>query len=196
MSTVVHNPTNRLEEKFQETFTGQYLGKTFDIKPGAKIELEDKTARHLLNNFAPRGLISLVYGDEGSKEEKKIKDALERNRAFKIKQINDLNQKNSANKHMGLPYLEPTKIIRRYAEEMGAKLEESYKIDDTQLQKTQALEKENIDLKTQMALMNEKMNQILEQINKPVKEIKEGGEIFEDIPMTKNGKPDKRFKGG
>lgn len=73
MSTVVHNPTDRLEEKFQETFTGQYLGKTFDIKPGAKIELEDKTARHLLNNFAPRGLISLVYGDEGSKEEKKNK---------------------------------------------------------------------------------------------------------------------------
>ena len=165
MSSVLYNPTDKLDEEFQETFPGMYLGKAIDIKPGAKIELDDKAARHLLNNFASRGLISLVYGDDGEKEEKKIKTALDRNRTFKIKQINDYNEKNEARKHQGLPYLWPHKQVKAYAKEFGAKLIESYKIDDAQLQKSKELEDENIKLKVQMAEMNGKMEKLMEMVS-------------------------------
>lgn len=186
MSSVLWNPTDRLEEEFAESFIGQHLGVEVRVDPGQKLKVSDKTAKHILNIFAPRGLISLDYGDD---EEKRAEEALERNRTFKIKQINDYNEKNEARKHMGLPYLWPHKQIKIYAKEFGAKLIESYKIDDAQMAKTQALEKENLDLRAQMSEMNEKMNLLLERMDGEDKEPKE----VPEVPLTKNGKPDKRF---
>ena len=190
MATVLYNATDRLEKKFQEIFKGQYLGKGIRVLPGQKLKVPDATARHLLTQFAPRGLISLDFGDE-DKIEEIAKEGLERNRAFKVKQLNDFNEKNSARKHMGLPYLWPTATLKLYAEEIGVKLVESYQVDDAQLQKVQTLEVENKTLRDQMAEMNEKMNQILEQMTKPEPEEEET-----DTPLTKEGKADKRFKGG
>lgn len=189
MSTVLFNPTNKLDEKFQELFRGQYLGVGQIIKPGQKVKVPDATARHLLNELAPRGLISLDYGDA---EEARAKEGLERNREFKVKQLNDFNEKNSARKHQGLPYLWPTPTLKLYAEEIEVKLVESYQVDDAQLQKVNTLETENKDLREQMKEMNDKMNQILEQMTKP----EENTDKEEtDIPTTKSGQPDKRFKG-
>ncbi len=189
MATVLFNPTHKLDKKFQEIFKGQYLGKGIRVEPGQKLKVPDATARHLLNELAPRGLISLEYGDE-EKVEEIAKEGLERNREFKVRQLNDFNEKNSARKHMGLPYLWPTPTLKLYAEEIGVKLVESYQVDDAQLQKVNTLETENKDLRDQMKEMNEKMNQILEQMTKP-----EPKEEEADIPTTKSGQPDKRFKG-
>ncbi|MCK4826052.1 hypothetical protein KA005_60450, partial [bacterium] len=200
MATVLFNPTDRLEEKFQGLFRGHYLGKGIGVKPGEKVKVPDATARHLLNELAPRGLISLDFGDE---EEERAKEGLERNREFKVKQLRDFNEKNSARKHQGLPYLWPTKTLKLYAEEIGVKLVESYQVDDAQLQKVKTLETENQDLREQMKEMNEKMNQILEQMTRPEentdkeeinKEIPEDQPKDEEVPTTKFGARDKRFK--
>lgn len=189
METVLYNPTDKLDKKFQEMFRGQYLGKGIRIEPGQMLKVPDPTARHLLNELAPRGLLSLNFGDN---TEEKAKEGLERNRAFKVKQLNDFNEKNSARKHQGLPYLWPMDHLKLYAEEIGVKLVESYQVDDAQLQKVQTLEKENKELKDQMTGMNEKMNQILDQMKEP--EVKEFVEEI-NAPLTKDGKVDKRFKG-
>ena len=198
MANVLFNPTHKLDKKFQESFGGQYLGKGIWIEPGQKVKVPDATARHLLNELSPRGLMSLDFGDE-EKIDEITKEGLERNRAFKVKQLNDFNEKNSARKHMGLPYLWPVKHLKLYAEEIGVKLVESYQVDDAQLQKVKGLEEENKALRDQMSDMNEKMTQILEQITKPefVKEDPLTDSILEDpeTPLTKDGRPDKRFKG-
>ncbi len=198
MANVLFNPTDGLEKKFQESLDGFYMGKKIDIGPGKKVKVQDAAARHLLNELGPRGLLSLDYDDAG-KEKEIAKEGLDRNRAFKVKQLNDFNEKNSARKHRGLEYLWPTKTLKLYAEEIGVKLVESYQIDDAQLQKVKSLEEENTILRTQMTEMNEKMNQILEQITKPefVKEDPLTDPILEDpeTPLTKSGVPDKRFKG-
>lgn len=197
MATVLFNPTNKLDKKFHELFRGQYLGKGIRIEAGQKLKVPDATARHLLNELAPRGLLSLDFGDD---DEERAKEGLERNREFKVKQINDFNEKNSARKHQGLPYLWPTDTIKLYAEEIGVILVESYQVDDAQLQKVKTLETENQTLKDQMVEMSQKMNQILDQITKsePVEDpltdpILE--DPIEETPLTKSGKPDKRFKG-
>lgn len=189
MSTVLFNCTDRLGEEFAEPFVGQYLGLEVRIDPGQKLKVSDPTARHILNVFAPRGLISLDYGDD---EEKRAEEALERNRAFKIKQINDYNEKNEARKHQGLPYLWPHKQIKVYAKEFGAKLIESYKIDDAQIKKTEALEKENTDLKTQMSELMKEFSELKDLLKGGNAKVEE--EIPEEIPRTKDGKFDKRYK--
>lgn len=198
MATVLYNPTHKLDKEFQEIFKGQYLGKGIRVEPGQKLKVPDATARHLLNELSPRGLMSLDFGDE-DKIDEITKEGLERNRTFKVKQLNDFNEKNSARKHMGLPYLWPSKFLKLYAEEIGVKLVESYQVDDAQLQKVKGLEEENKALRDQMSDMNEKMTQILEQITKPefVKEDPLTDPILEDqeTPLTKDGRPDKRFKG-
>lgn len=164
MGVVLFNPTDGLEEKFQETFIGHHMGTRYDIKPGQKLKVTDKAGSHFKNEFAARGLVFLDFGDD---PEEQAKIGLERNRAFKVKQINDFNEKNSANKHRGLPYLWPTPTLKVYAQEIGVKLVESYQVDDAQLQKVKMLEEENLTLKTQIGEMNEKLNQVLEQITKP-----------------------------
>jgi len=162
MSTVVYNPTDKLGEEFQEEFRGHYMGVGIGITPGQKIKLPDAKARHLLNEFAPRGLVALDYGDD---EEKRANEGLERNRNFKLKQLNDFNEKNEARKHMGLPYLWPTETLKRYAKEIGVKLTESYKVDDAQLQRAKALEEENKNLRSQMAEMNEKFEKLMSMVS-------------------------------
>ncbi len=172
MAVVLYNPTEKLEEKFQESLDGFYMGKKIEVGPGKKVKVQDAAARHLLNELGPRGLISLDYDDAG-KEKERAKEGLERNRAFKVKQLNDFNEKNSARKHRGLEYIWPADHIKLYAKEIGVKLVESYQIDDAQLQKVKTLETDNQALREQIAGMNEKMNQILEQMTKPEDEDKE-----------------------
>lgn len=213
MATVLFNPTHKLDKKFQESLDGFYMGRKIDVGPGKKVKVQDGAARHLLNELGPRGLISLDYDDAGNEEER-AKEGLERNRAFKIKQLNDFNEKNAARKHRGLEYLWPTVTIKLYAEEIGVKLVESYQIDDAQLQEVQRLKGENTALKEQMTEMNEKMTQILDQLAKPETEtetksdaepekvnpvldtILNEDEKDQEGPLTKEGKRDKRFRGG
>ncbi len=201
MASVLYNPTGKLDKKFQEIFKGQYLGKGMRVEPGQKLKVPDATARHLLNELSPRGLMSLDFGDE-DKIDEITKEGLERNRTFKVKQLNDFNEKNSARKHMGLPYLWPSKFLKLYAEEIGVKLVESYQVDDAQLQKVKGLEEENKALRDQMSDMNEKMNQILNYMPKPAGPDTRFGSVEDPVPnvdgttpLTKDGVPDKRFKG-
>lgn len=160
MATVLWNPTDRLGEKFQEVFSGHYLGVGTKIDPGKKIKVDDARARHLLNTLSIRGLVSLDYGDD-SNLDTIAEEALKRNRDFKIKQVNEHNERNEARKAIGLPFLIPTPTLRLYAEELGEDLVQPYRVKDQDRGRVTELEKENAVLREQINSMNEKLNLIL-----------------------------------
>ena len=168
MATVVYNPTDLLPKAYQEIFNGHYKGVGKNIKPGDKIKMDDPAANHLLNEFGPRGLVSLNYGDEDKLQEI-IDGALKRNRDYKIKQVEELNQRNESRKTIGLPYLIPTDKLKLYAEELGEDLIQPYRIKDAEKQRVTDVEKENIALREQIKGMNDKFDLLLAQMgHKPV----------------------------
>ena len=207
MAMVLFNPTHKLEKEFQETFKTHYMGIGYFIKPGEKIKFPDPAARHILTEFSSRGLVVLEYGDE-EKIAEKTQEGLEKNKEFKLKQLNAFNETNEAHKHQGLPYLWPKPFLKAYAKEFGLKLIESYKVDDAHLQRAKELRDENIELKQQMKDMNEKFEKLMDVVSDKLSIKPDNDEITinpeddehkedeTDIPTTKDGKPDKRFKGG
>lgn len=183
MPGVIYNPTDRLGKEFQEEFRGHYMGVGFGIEPGQKVKFDNPgKVRHILNEFSPRGLVALEYGDE-EKIDEIAEKGLERNRHFKVKQINDFNEKNSARKHRGLEYLWPTDTIKHYAKEIGVKLVESYQIDDAQLQKVKTLEDENKALKGQIGDLNVKFEKLMDMMsNQGAKVTEEMAPEAEEVP--------------
>ena len=138
MSVVLYNPTN---EFMRMTFAGR----SFPMVPDAKVKVSDSCGKHLLNQYTARGLCSLDFGDQDNIG--KIRDeGRARNRAFKIRCIDDHNQKNVERKGSGLPYLHPTKQLLQYAKELEVGLLEPYRIDDA----SAAIKKENEDLKSRL----------------------------------------------
>lgn len=194
MATVIFNPTSRLPKAYQEIFNGHYKGVGKNIKPGEKIKMDDPAANHLLNEFGPRGLVSLNYGDE-DKIEEIIVGALKRNREYKIKQVEELNQRNESRKAIGLPFLVPTAKLKLYAEELGEELIEPYRIKDKEKERVSDLEKENIDLKGQIKGMNEKMDMLIKMMGAE-KEPVEDEEVEEEETVEANqGKALKKILG-
>jgi len=193
MAIVLYNPTDKIGE-FGEIFNGHYMGRGINIKPGDKIKVLDAAAKHLLTEFGSRGLIALEYGDN---EEMRAEEGLANNRAFKVKQINKFNEENEARKHTGLRYNWPSDKIKAYAKEIGVKLTESYKIDDVQVQASERLIKENQELRDMVMDQNKRIEQMMNVMMN-----KMGGNqgdtsislTNDEIPVTKSGKPDGRYK--
>jgi len=161
MGTVLFNPTN-------EELSAQHQGvdviiPAYPVK-GHMVEVDDRRARHILNILGPRGLTTLIYGDEGEKKEAKAKSGRERNRAFKRKQVIDFNQLNMANKHGRKDYLYPGQQLKDYADEVGIKLEEPYSAPDEGREKISTLIDEvktkDTKIKEQGKQLNELQNQV------------------------------------
>jgi hypothetical protein len=153
MSTVIYNPTN-------ETFLGTYVGEDTIIGPDEKIKVDDARANHFLNKFGRRGLIPLDYGDEGDVFEKKVRAALEKNKAFKEKAVSTYNQTNLFRKHQNLEYMQPPKHVKAYAEELGLKLIQPYMPEDTETPRMRELESENKSKDKQISDMQSQINEL------------------------------------
>lgn len=148
------NPTS-------EDFEGmQYAGISIGLKAGEKQIFAIKCAAHLLNAFGQRGLTSLTYGSD---EEKVGKEAIQRNLDFKTKQVVDYNQRNENRKAMQLGYLPPTKILKKYALELGLKLLEPYTVRDEERAGISEGKKEDEALRAELAELRETMKQFMEQ---------------------------------
>lgn len=108
------NPTD-------ETFEMQFEGRMYRLEPGGKAKVSEPCGKHLLTGFGQRGLTSLEYGDEDQIE--KIRgDALSLNRAFKMRQVVEYNQRNESRKQMNMPFLLPPEHIRKYAKDLNIEL--------------------------------------------------------------------------
>jgi hypothetical protein len=175
MAIILFNPTN-------EDFETQYTGETIMILAGAKIKVDDPRGRHILNTLGPRGLVTLEYGDEGAGEDKKANDGISRNKAFKRKQVLDFNQNNQQRLQGKMPYLSPSRQLKKYAEELGIGLEEPYKVIDSANEEMARLiaEKESLEksnkkkdaalevLQSQVADLTSKFHDFLTLAGKPV----------------------------
>jgi len=201
MGTVLFNPTN-------EELKAQHQGVDVIIPAypakGHMVEVDDRRARHILNILGPRGLTTLIYGDEGDKKEKKAKSGVERNKVFKRKQVVDFNQLNLSNKHSNKDYLYPGKQLKEYADEIGIKLEEPYSVPDEGREKVSALMdevktkdttiknqgKQLGELQKQVSGLSSQLASLLEMMKQPEKaepvvelskEQKEAGEYLEEV---------------
>jgi hypothetical protein len=123
---VLVNPTN-------EDLDYQYGGLSYSIparkdgKNGTK-KVQDSEGHHALNSLTSRGMTKIEYDDEGQpiNGEKNETDAIERNRQFKIRQINTYNYRNQQRKASGQSYDVPTPAVMRYAVELGIDLLQPY----------------------------------------------------------------------
>lgn len=139
MSTVLFNPTN-------EDMKAQYIGEVTFIKAGEKKKVDDKRARHILNNLGPRGLMTLDYGDEGEQEKKKAELGRRRNHDFKKTQVLRFNMQNDQRSERKLPYQAPDDFMKSYAEEVGIPLIQPYRPSSEESDRMAALTQEREDL--------------------------------------------------
>lgn len=157
MAMILFNPTN-------EDFETQYIGETVLIKPGAKIRVDDPRGRHVLNTLGPRGLVALEYGDEGEGEEKKKQRGIERNLAFKRKQVIDFNTMNEQRFQAKQPYLTPTSKIKEYAKELGIGLREPYNVEDAAMKEMSELKKKLAEKTEEVSAKDNSINELKNQV--------------------------------
>jgi chromosome segregation ATPase len=182
MAIVLMNPTN-------ERFEGLYIGTVTVIEPGQKVKVDDQRGKFLLNELGPRGLIPLEYGDEGEVERRKAEGGRRRNLEFKKKQVVRYNQMNEARSNQKLPYVEPTKEIKLYAEELGIGLLEPYKFQDDQAERMATL-REEVTAKDRLiaakdrdlAAMQNQMTGMQDQLNQLMALIKGNGDGRAEAP--------------
>ena len=153
MSVIVFNPTN-------ETMGAQHIGEDIVLPPDSKVKMSDSRAKHVLNILGPRGLMTLEFGDENRIEEKRAQ-GVERNLAFKKRQVQRHNQQNEAQKRGGRPWLEPPAHIKAYADELGLELVEPYSERADERGMVQSLIAQNQQFQNQMAAMQTQMADLL-----------------------------------
>jgi hypothetical protein len=149
---VVWNPT-------VDDFDLQYAGFSFTIKAGEKRHLEINCANYALTAMGPRGLTSLVYGDE-ARESQIGADAISRNKEFKTRQIVLYNQQNENRKHMNLGYLPPADHLKKYALELGLKLLEPYSVRDEERNAISQTKAVNEDLSARLSAQDKEMAEL------------------------------------
>lgn len=177
MSTILLNPTDEILEGF-------HIGERYKFKPNDKMKVSDRAGRHLMTHLSNRGLTILEYGDD---EKEKAEEGLERNQAFKMKQISNFNQLNEANKIQGLPYATPPKMVDQYAKEMGVDLKQPYIVENVQMQNQNEIKNENAELKEQMAELQKQLN-ILINDKVAQKESNKEAEESMDKAVVKKGR--------
>ena len=150
MSKMLWNPTN-------EVLSYPFGGITYSLQPGEKKKVEDGAGKHLLHNLGVRGLTVLEYD---CNEEKIRKDAIERNRDFKRKQVIEYNQRNETRKQTNMAYLAPTKEVKDYAIELGMGLLEPFTPRDAEREGMARLADENKTLKDTLAELTNKLNSL------------------------------------
>lgn len=177
MAITLWNPTT-------ETFVMQFEGRTLILNAGQLMKVTESCGKFLLGGFGQRGLTSLEYGDD---DEKIRNDALERNRAFRVKQVVDYNQRNEARKQMNLPYLNPPELIRQYARELGIDIIAPFTVRAEENARIQQLEDINTKLSTALEEERSERKKMSDQINALMK-MMQPEKPSEELPPKKEAK--------
>lgn len=184
MSKVLLNPTN-------EDLSSFYNGLDVVIKrypeDGCRKEVSDPCANHLITALGKRGLCVLQYGDHGEKEEAKAEAGRKRNLEFKKTQVIQHNRQNEDHKQTNRPYISPSDIVRKYAEELGLSLMEPYHVKDMQSEEMGTLRKQVAQLLETVAALTAQLSTF--QSPSPIKEaapdlIKENRKRYASLTKT------------
>jgi len=158
MAMILFNPTD-------EDFEGQYVGEQVIIKAGSKVKVDDPRGRHIINSLGNRGLVTLEYGDEGEGELAKGKIGIERHKNFMRKQVLDFNQINEGRFQSKMPYLTPTKQVKRYAQVMGMGIREPYNVEDAANAELSTVLAQNKELQAQVAKKDTALETLQAQVS-------------------------------
>ena len=178
MAITLFNPTN-------EDFKAQYGGSSFIIPAypdeGHMVRVDDAKGNHILNQFGPRGLTSLDYGDEGDVKEKKAEDGRRRNLEFKRKQVSIYNRDNESRKARQLEYIDPPDFIKEYAKEIGVGLIAPYEVADIKNEEIAQLRAEKNEMKGMLDKQAKQIEDLIALVQKNVIPKTEDQEIQESI---------------
>jgi hypothetical protein len=150
----------------QDALPFQYSGLSYTLEPGKRMKVDEAMGNHVLNSMGNRGMTRLVFDDEGKSvnEEGLAKDALERNKDFKIRQVYVYNERNERRKAAGQAYDPPTKQVKEYAVELGISLLKPYDMQDAEKGQIGKLTEENQELRTSLTSLTKQMNEMMEMI--------------------------------
>jgi len=160
MAMILLNPTN---EKIEVI----YHGLPIVFKAGERVKLKDSVGRQVFHNYQNRGIVSLEYGDEGAGEILKTEAGRKKNTAFKTKQCVNYNQINDRRKQSGQPFIDPPAQIKGYAKELGIRMLEPYRLEDTDSREISLLMKQNENLQEEI----KKKDSALGEMQKQIKEL-------------------------
>ena len=132
------------------------------IESDQVVEMDDARGNHILNQFGPRGLIKLQYGDE---EEVRKKEAMTIYTMFWERQITNFNQQNEARKNENKAYIAPNKQLQEKADEMGLEIVGPWKLKipvaSAEMDKLKA---ENKELYTKIDTLQTQVSELIEAI--------------------------------
>ena len=154
-----------------EVFDYTYGGISKSIKPNETRKVLEPEGNHALNALGSRGLSRVEFDDDGNKinEDKNKSDAVERNREFKIRQINNYNFRNETRKASGQPYDVPTQAVKQYAVELGIALLQPYVMAEAEKAEIAKLNRENVEKEKaigDLTSMIAEQNKVIEEIRK------------------------------
>jgi hypothetical protein len=165
----------------------QYGGLSYKIEAGKRMKVMEPMGNHALNALGARGLTKLIFDDEGKSvgEEEIGRDAIERNKQFKINQIVVYNERNERRKASGQPYDTPSAIVKKYAVELGIELLQPYNLALAEKGQIGTLSKENEELKNQLKQQEENIRNLMESM-KNMQTMVSGGFIKADVKEVKS----------
>jgi len=132
------------------------------IDPKAHIvDMDDKRAGHILNEYAKIGLVQMVFGDD--EEVKKAQSIAQYNR-FWEHQVEVFNQQNEAQREGGKGFNKPTDLLVKKADEHGLELMKPFTVPKRDDAKVEALKAENVELKETVSNLSGQMKQILDML--------------------------------
>lgn len=148
-----------------------HIGISGTIKPGETVEWDEGRARHILNNFARRGLVQMQFGDE---PEDKKKESMRLWVGFWEQQITAFNQHNEDQKEKGNRYARPTPELLEKAKTLGLELLQPWRIEKTDDKQIKALMAENVALKDTVTEQSKQISEQSGQINEILEMLKAG----------------------
>jgi hypothetical protein len=175
----------------------QYGGLSYTLEAGKRRKVEEAIGNHVLNALGARGMTKLVYDEDGKSidEDQNARDAIQRLRDFKERQIVVYNERNERRKSQNQAYDMPTDTVKRYAAELGIELLKPYTLATAEKGQIGKLTFENEQLKIQMSEMMKKMTEFMGQ-DKP-EAVPEGSvkcDVCGDIVLEKRFKSHLNYK--
>lgn len=149
-----------------EDMSYQYGGLSYTLIAGKRLKVSEPMGNHALNALGSRGLTKLIFDDDGKSinEEQIERDALERNKEFKVRQVVTYNERNERRKASGQPYDTPSATVKRYSAELGINLLQPYTMSDGEKGQIGALTRQNEEQKQQIEKQEKEMQEMREML--------------------------------
>lgn len=163
--------------------TWMHLGIEGTIKPDQVLEYDDARGRHILNKFAVRGLVQMVFGD---KPESKRGESMGRWKSFWETQVINFNRYNESQKENHNRYTDPSKELREHAAALNLELISPWRVESKDSPKVAVLEKENLMLREE----NAGIKKSLLDVQKQMAEMMEMFKAKIEAPATPDPKQD------